>query len=237
MEFRLKVALVLICAIYLSACSPGGTGTESATEPAVSSTQGSAAHKQFADISGPSNPFAESSGARPLNADSKNSGQDRKDSDTPSQAHSETMAAQTPPTREEAPVTVSASSVGIVLEPKEYNYESMQVTLSGPNGLQVKKSFKAGEATQIDHSLPDGLYKWRTVTRPSVPQWVEDKMRAVRESGDTSAERTLLAELRSQGVLPTEEQADNNVHSGTIRIHNGVMVTPGSNETRQDTAG
>jgi hypothetical protein len=222
----------------LSACSPDEPATDPVAGP-VASTPAAPEQASATDPLAPTNPFARSSGSRPTTgAQGNDSHVHRGDSDPGSETQSETVASRTPAVAEEqAPVTISASAVGLTVEPTEVNYQSMQVSLSGPDGLRVEKNFKPGEATQIDHSLPDGLYKWRAVTQPSVPQWVRDQMRAVRESGDYNAERKLLAELRSQGVLPTEEQARNNVHSGTIRIHNGVMVTPGDGETRQDNAG
>ncbi len=106
--------------------------------------------------------------------------------------------------------------------PEEIDYKQADLLISGPNGQTIKRTFTAGEPISLDVPLPDGTYNWESVISPNVDPYVREEMRAVRESGNLEAEQALIARLRSEGALPSEEQSNANRQSGTFVVRDGV---------------
>jgi hypothetical protein len=107
------------------------------------------------------------------------------------------------------------------------SYAHLELTLASPTGRIINRRFAAGEPVAlsgIQGSLSDGMYKWETVTAPVIDEHVRTEMAVVRESGDFAAEQALVTRLRSQGVLPTEAQAQANVQSGEFTVRGGAVL-------------
>lgn len=129
----------------------------------------------------------------------------------------------------------SEPSEGIVRweQPRDIAYSSAKITLSNGSGETIVREFGATESIELYGELPDGVYGWESVITPQISDSVRAEMRAVRFSGDINAERELAARLRSQGSLPTEQEARDNVQSGSFIVLNGVVnprVTDEPNE-------
>lgn len=107
--------------------------------------------------------------------------------------------------------------------PIERSYERITVNLVGPNGVLQKREFEPGESIEWDSELQDGLYRWESVLTPEVDESVRQQMNEVRSQGNLEAEQALIARLRSEGSLPTEEQGNQNRQSGTFTVTNGVI--------------
>jgi len=119
---------------------------------------------------------------------------------------------------------VSGDASALYWDAPEFNYDHLQLRLSGPGNIIVEQRFSSSELAMVSRDLPDGLYKWETYVAPDIPESVRTRMRAVREAGDLNAERALISELRGQGYLPSEQQAQANVKSGHFRIYEGEIV-------------
>ena len=107
------------------------------------------------------------------------------------------------------------------------SYANLDLTVSGPTGKIIKQRFTPDQPVKLGAEaggFTDGLYKWQTVAAPVIDPSVRKEMAAVRESGDLAAEQALIARLRGQGVLPTEEQARDNVQSGHFTIRDGALL-------------
>ena len=107
--------------------------------------------------------------------------------------------------------------------PAERNYERVTVTLVGPDGVLNRREFAPGQSIEWDSGLQDGLYTWESVLAPEVDQHVRERMNEVRSLGNLEAEQALIARLRSEGSLPSEEQGNQNRQSGTFTVTNGVV--------------
>lgn len=119
----------------------------------------------------------------------------------------------------------SEPSEGVVRwdQPKDLAYSNAKITISNGRGETIVREFNAAESIELYGELPDGVYGWESVITPQVSDTVKAEMRAVRSSGDINAERELAARLRSQGLLPTEQEARDNVQSGSFIVLNGVV--------------
>lgn len=123
-------------------------------------------------------------------------------------------------------VTFNAEeSAGVIRwdAPEGVNYTDAQVTISAQGGDMATRNFNAGEPIELHGELPDGVYDWETVITPEINEYVRQEMREVRQSGDFQAERELIARLRAEGSIPTEEQARKNRQSGSFVVENGVV--------------
>ncbi len=107
------------------------------------------------------------------------------------------------------------------------SYAYLELTLSSPTGKIINHRFAPGEPVGLSAAsgtLPDGAYKWETVTAPAIAPEVRTEMAAVRESGDIAAEQALKQKLRSEGQMPTEVQARANRQFGTFTVRNGEII-------------
>ncbi|GHA00665.1 hypothetical protein GCM10008090_07010 [Arenicella chitinivorans] len=107
--------------------------------------------------------------------------------------------------------------------PLERSYERVTVTLVGPDGVLNRREFAPGQSIEWDSGLQDGLYTWESVLSPEVDPYVREQMNQVRSQGNLEAEQALLARLRSEGSLPSEEQGNQNRQSGTFTVVDGVV--------------
>ncbi len=107
--------------------------------------------------------------------------------------------------------------------PEGINYSNAQVTISAGGGDRTTRNFSPGEPIELYGDLPDGVYDWETVISPEVDEYTRQEMREVRQSGDFQAEKELIARLRSEGSIPTDEQARKNRQSGSFIVENGVV--------------
>jgi len=108
-------------------------------------------------------------------------------------------------------------------QPQDLAYANAKITISSDGGETIVRDFGSGEPIELYGDLPDGVYGWESVITPQVSDSVRDEMRAVRSSGDINAERELAARLRAEGSLPTEQEARDNVQSGSFIVLNGVV--------------
>jgi hypothetical protein len=108
-------------------------------------------------------------------------------------------------------------------QPQDLAYSNAKITISSNSGETIVRDFGSGESIELYGDLPDGVYGWESVITPQVSDSVRDEMRAVRSSGDLNAERELAARLRAEGSLPTEQEARDNVQSGSFIVLNGVV--------------
>jgi len=118
-------------------------------------------------------------------------------------------------------------------QPQDLAYSNAKITISSDSGETIVRDFSGGESIELYGDLPDGVYGWESVITPQVSESVRSEMRAVRSSGDFNAERELAARLRAEGSLPTEQEARDNVQSGSFIVLNGV-VNPHSIEEQNE---
>ncbi|MFT6045942.1 MAG: hypothetical protein ACI9WC_001645 [Arenicella sp.] len=111
--------------------------------------------------------------------------------------------------------------------PAEVAYTQAELSVLGPDGLVTKHKFGAGEAIVLNEQLEDGYYKWESVVTLEIDPYVRDEMSSVRASGDLEAQQELIQRLRSEGSLPSQEQAEDNRQSGGFFVSDGV-ATPTS---------
>ncbi len=129
------------------------------------------------------------------------------------------------PDTTESSLLVFGDVGSLTWEPSSFtDYESIQIQLSGPDNITIKKDFYSGEVASITESLPDGYYNWQSITTPTIDPYVRQQMTAVRESGDLVAETELKQRFRDEGSLLTREQAKNNLQSGGFRVANGQIL-------------
>ncbi|GAA6137786.1 hypothetical protein NBRC116583_15330 [Arenicella sp. 4NH20-0111] len=107
--------------------------------------------------------------------------------------------------------------------PQDRSYANAKITVSNENGETAVRNFKPGESIELYGQLPDGVYKWKSVITPEIEDSVREQMRAVRNSGDIHAERELAANLRAEGSIPTEREAQDNVQFGSFVVLNGIV--------------
>lgn len=129
----------------------------------------------------------------------------------------------------------SQPSEGVIrwVQPQNLAYTNAKITISSDSGETIVRDFSSGEAIELYGELPDGVYGWESVITPEVDESVRAEMRAVRSSGDINAERELAARLRDEGSLPTEQQARDNVQSGSFIVLNGIVSPRGVSEPNE----
>ncbi|MEM7358803.1 MAG: hypothetical protein AAF431_06890 [Pseudomonadota bacterium] len=125
--------------------------------------------------------------------------------------------------------------------PSDTYYSAAELTIVGANGQKIQRTFAPGEAIVVQEQLEDGHYQWESVITPEIDPYVREEMAAVRQSGDFEAEQALIERLRSEGSLPTEEEAENNRKSGSFSVQNGVAIpippTHSEESPRRDSEG
>ncbi|HXT21720.1 MAG TPA: hypothetical protein VN923_13295, partial [Thermoanaerobaculia bacterium] len=101
------------------------------------------------------------------------------------------------------------------------SFETMKLTVSGPNGVIIERTFRAGEMPSLSifdkagQRLPDGAYNWELTAAAKVSAAVKRQLNQARRNGDLAA----IEKLRQQGLLP-----EGGVQSGTFAIQNGSFV-------------
>ncbi len=107
------------------------------------------------------------------------------------------------------------------------SYERLVLTVSGPDGLNIRREFEGAKTPTLGlfdekgQRLPEGSYTWELRAVPSLNREVQQRLAAARRTGDDEAVR----QMRAEGKLPEEP-----VQSGSFAIANGSFVTPGQTE-------
>jgi hypothetical protein len=102
------------------------------------------------------------------------------------------------------------------------SYEKLTLTVSGPDGLILRREFRAGIAPSLGlfgkngKPLPDGAYTYELTASPIIDQVTRDAMAAARQAGDDGA----FAKLRASGKLPRAPLSQ----SGVFTIAGGSIV-------------
>ena len=131
-----------------------------------------------------------------------------------------------------APAALAAASVsplGIQFQPS-VEFQKMTLTVSGPEGLILRREFAAGasivfEAVGDDGKpLPDGAYRYELVAAPVLDRATRRALAAARQNGDDAA----IAKLQAAGKLPRTPM----VQSGAFSIDHGTLVQE-ANEPRR----
>ncbi len=116
----------------------------------------------------------------------------------------------------------NAETASETAEPVEY--ASLNINLTGPDGLRIEERFERWEAAEIDEALPDGSYSWEAYATPEVSQETRVRMREIRTVGNLETENELIEELRRNGELPTERQIEAGKRYGHFTVKNGYIV-------------
>jgi hypothetical protein len=243
---KMRIIVVLALAASLQACSDEATETSGMKNntappaaPAAQESMPEAYPEQASTLTSPFDSTDDSaSGSTMSQQEHAHDGNMTSSSnqDTPYQteaaAATDTYSTNTSSASENPPMQVYGTVGNLTWEPARTatQYDNIQLKVSGPEGTAINETFGAGEAAMITESLPDGYYKWETVTTPSIPAHIRQEMQEVRNSGDPKAEQALLKRLQNEGYMPTREQARNNVQSGGFRIVDGQVVTGGEPE-------
>jgi Chaperone of endosialidase len=128
------------------------------------------------------------------------------------------------------PAAVAAASVsplGIHFQPSVV-YEKLTLTVSGPEGLILRREFAAGASAMFEavgddgKPLPDGAYTYELVAAPVLDRATRRALAAARQSGDDSA----VAKLQAAGRLPRTPM----IQSGAFRIAGGTLVQDDAKE-------
>jgi hypothetical protein len=106
--------------------------------------------------------------------------------------------------------------------PEDVYYDSAELTIVTPDGKRITKNFGGNESMQVNEQLPDGLYKWESVVKPTIQPHVMESLQAARESGDLTKQKSLMAEYRQSGDLQSETEARDNRRSGGFVVRNGI---------------
>jgi hypothetical protein len=115
----------------------------------------------------------------------------------------------------------SVSPLGIHFQPS-VQYQKMTLTVSGPEGLILRREFAAGAALSFEavgddgSPLPDGAYTYELVAAPVLDRATRRALAAARQSGDDAA----IAKLQAAGKLPRTPM----VQSGAFKIAGGALV-------------
>jgi endosialidase-like protein len=129
------------------------------------------------------------------------------------------------------PSAVAAASVGplgIQFQPS-VEFQKMTLTVSGPEGLILRREFAAGAAVMFEaigddgKPLPDGAYRYELVASPVLDRATRRALAAARQNGDDAA----IAKLREAGKLPSTPM----IQSGSFSIAHGTLVQDDAKET------
>ncbi|HEY7216529.1 MAG TPA: hypothetical protein VIC28_18045, partial [Thermoanaerobaculia bacterium] len=128
------------------------------------------------------------------------------------------------------PSAVAAASVGplgIQFQPS-VEYQKMTLTVSGPEGLILRREFAAGAAIVFEavgndgKPLPDGAYRYELVAAPVLDRATRRALATARQNGDDAA----IAKLQEAGKLPRTPM----VQSGVFSIDHGALVQDDAKE-------
>ena len=117
--------------------------------------------------------------------------------------------------------TPKSSGSAIDWQVSASNYESIELTVSAPNGELYKKTFQAGRTpsfrvSDLGSDLADGTYNYQLRVVPNVPDNLKKKLDKARGAGDEAAARKIA---REAGLSAPEQ-------SGAFTIRNGNIVSP-----------
>jgi hypothetical protein len=112
--------------------------------------------------------------------------------------------------RQPEPAAEIEAGAGLFTFTPNLAYAQVRVTVSGPDGFEVVKTFSAGEAPIVGLPGTDGLYKYELRFSP---------VRSVEE-------RELLAAARAAGtrITPVADAAERRVQNGSFRVADGSVV-------------
>ncbi len=102
------------------------------------------------------------------------------------------------------------------------SYEKVTLTVSGPDGLILRREFAAGAALAFEpfgddgKPLPDGAYTYEMSAAPVLDRETRRALTVARRNGDEAA----IAKLRAEGKLPRTPL----VQSGSFSIDGGAIV-------------
>lgn len=122
---------------------------------------------------------------------------------------------------------VNVSSVGIEWQPA-IAYEKLVLTVSGPDGLVLRREVASGIAPSFGafgddgKPLSDGAYNYELVASPVLDPATRQAMARARRTGDDS----ILAKLQADGKLPRTPLKQ----SGTFTLKDGTFVSPDQRE-------
>lgn len=235
--FALFAGIVpVVAAVVLVQLWPPGSEAEP-VEPSVASGEpadapGAADPSSLETYSGKwysaSGPDEERAGAKASSGESSEDGADNQGESLISQSRA--MPATSIRQTNAAAISVTGDVGSLTFEPERStrtalpDIKATSVSVMGDGGEVLEFSSEHGQPVIVTSNLDDGFYKWEAVHQPELNPRVDEELSAAREAGDFQAERQLKREYRRQGLLPTEEEAEANVQSGTFRVLNGQMV-------------
>lgn len=126
-----------------------------------------------------------------------------------------------------APARITPS--GVEWQPA-VSYDKVTLTVSGPDGLILRREFTAGAALSLEpfgddgKPLPDGTYTYEMSMAPVLDRETRRALTVARRVGDEAA----IAKLRAEGRLPRTPL----VQSGVFSIANGAVVAQELREGR-----
>jgi hypothetical protein len=117
--------------------------------------------------------------------------------------------------------TPRSSGSAIDWQVSALNYDSVELTVSAPNGETIVKKFPAGRTpsfrvSDLGADSADGTYNYQLRVLPKVSADLKKKLDAARASGDEAAARKIV---REAGLSAPEQ-------SGAFTIRNGSIVSP-----------
>jgi len=130
-----------------------------------------------------------------------------------------------------AVASLSAGSASVDWLPHG-NAERLVLTVSKPDGVVVRREFKAGETPTFGlfdakgNRLADGSYTWELRAVPQIDKATREALRAAREAGNDTA---VSAELKKAGRLPEEK-----VQSGSFTVQGGAVLAGDAVEPRSE---
>lgn len=111
-------------------------------------------------------------------------------------------------------------------------YEKMTLTVSGPDGLILRREFQAGASVSLEpfgddgKPLPDGAYTYELSAAPVLDRETRRALAVARRTGDDAA----IAKLQAAGKLPRTPLTQ----SGSFSVANGAVL---AQDLREDTGG
>ena len=129
--------------------------------------------------------------------------------------------------------SVRITPTGLEWQPNA-SYEGMALAVIGPDGLFLRREFKAGVAPSLDlygrdgKPLPDGDYNWELSATPQLDEETRSALAGARKTGDDS----VVWRLRAEGKLPRYPLAQ----SGVFSVSGGAIVPNDLDEARKGAA-
>jgi hypothetical protein len=144
------------------------------------------------------------------------------------------MAALCLPAAYAAPLaSARLTPTGVEWQPAA-SYEAMVLTVSGPDGVVLRREFKGGATPSLDlfgrdgNPLTDGAYRWELSAAPHIDQETRSALLAARKTGDDS----VVSRLQAEGRLPRSPL----VQSGVFSVAGGAIVPSDLVEERKAVA-